>query len=339
MKKLVLVVISLFVLSGCSNNSNNEVLEKPKITDEQLTGMVINYDMQNENIDLNFLKWVYNEYGTDTIDSLQTILDNNSYNLNVWHELTGSSLTVLFDLYNNNYDNMNNVKIIDTKGKEVNLSFVGDVSLADNFEIIPKYDERGEGIYGILSEEVVNIMNAADIMVANNEFTISDRGAPMPNKYYTFRANTNRVGIYDEMGVDLVTLANNHVYDFGEEAFLDTLDTLTNNDIPYVGAGRNIEEASRPYYFIANGYKIAFVNATRAEKFILTPEATNTTGGVLRAYDPTRFKETIKKEEKNIIDISDGNKKTIILTKEKDGMKYYITSILSGTLEKRTKIL
>ena len=103
MKKLVLVVISLFILSGCSNNSNNEVLEKPKITDEQLTGMVINYDMQNENIDLNFLKWVYNEYGTDTIDSLQTILDNNSYNLNVWHELTGSSLTVLFDLYNNNF--------------------------------------------------------------------------------------------------------------------------------------------------------------------------------------------------------------------------------------------
>ena len=137
MKKLVLVVISLFVLSGCSNNSNNEVLEKPKITDEQLTGMVINYDMQNENIDLNFLKWVYNEYGTDTIDSLQTILDNSSYNLNVWNKLTGSSLTVLFDLYNNNYDNMNNVKIIDTKGKEVNLSFVGDVSLADNFEITP----------------------------------------------------------------------------------------------------------------------------------------------------------------------------------------------------------
>ena len=299
MKKLVLVVISLFVLSGCSNNSNNEVLEKPKITDEQLTGMVINYDMQNENIDLNFLKWVYNEYGTDTINSLQTILDNNSYNLNVWHELTGSSLTVLFDLYNNNYDNMNNVKIIDTKGKEVNLSFVGDVSLADNFEIIPKYDERGEGIYGILSEEVVNIMNDADIMVANNEFTISDRGEPMPNKYYTFRANTNRVGIYDEMGVDLVTLANNHVYDFGEDAFLDTLDTLTNNDIPYVGAGRNIEEASRPYYFIANGYKIAFVNATRAEKFILTPEATDTTGGVLRAYDPTRFKEAIKNAKEN----------------------------------------
>ena len=300
MKKIVLVIfLILFILTGCSTQENNISVSNDQDTLNTTIAKVINYDLENINIDFEFLKWIYNEYGINTINSLLHSLENDYYTLNIWHDLTGSSLTVLFDSYNNNYDNMNNVKIIDTKGKEVNLSFVGDVSLADNFEIIPKYDERGEGIYGILSEEVVNIMNDADIMVANNEFTISDRGEPMPNKYYTFRANTNRVGIYDEMGVDLVTLANNHVYDFGEDAFLDTLDTLTNNDIPYVGAGRNIEEASRPYYFIANGYKIAFVNATRAEKFILTPEATNTTGGVLRAYDPTRFKETIKTAKEN----------------------------------------
>lgn len=297
MKKIFLgIFISLLLLSGCSSKKN---LEETKIIDKEIDFSSIQYDLLNNSIDYEFIKWIYIKYGINIINNLIHSLDNNTYTLNTWHELTGLSLNVLLDLYNNNYDNMNNVKIIDTKGKEVNLSFVGDVSLADNFEIIPKYDERGEGIYGILSEEVVNIMNTADIMVANNEFTISDRGEPMPNKYYTFRANTNRVGIYNEMGVDLVTLANNHVYDFGENAFLDTLDTLTNNDIPYVGAGRNIEEASRPYYFIANGYKIAFVNATRAEKFILTPEATDNTGGVLRAYDPTRFKETIKNAKEN----------------------------------------
>ena len=297
MKKIFLgIFISLLLLSGCSSKKNTE---ETKTVDKEIDFPSIHYDLLNNSIDYEFIKWIYTKYGINTINNLKSALDNNTYTLNTWHELTGSSLTVLLDLYNNNYENMNNVKIIDTKGKEVNLSFVGDVSLADNFEIIPKYDERGEGIYGILSEEVVNIMNDADIMVANNEFTISDRGEPMLNKYYTFRANTNRVGIYNEMGVDLVTLANNHVYDFGEDAFLDTLDTLTNNDIPYVGAGRNIEEASRPYYFIANGYKIAFVNATRAEKFILTPEATDTTGGVLRAYDPTRFKEAIKTVKEN----------------------------------------
>lgn len=297
MKKIFLgIFISLLLVSGCSSNAN---IEETKPVDKELDFPIIHYDLLNDNIDYEFIKWVYTKYGINTINSLKSALDTNTYTLNTWHELTGSSLTVLLDLYNNNYENMNNVKIIETKGKEVNLSFVGDVSLADNFEIIPKYDERGAGIYGILSEEVVNIMNTADIMVANNEFTISDRGEPMPNKYYTFRANTNRIGIYNEMGVDLVTLANNHVYDFGENAFLDTLDTLTNNNIPYVGAGRNIDEASRPYYFIANGYKIAFVNATRAEKFILTPEATDTIGGVLRAYDPTRFKEVIKTAKEN----------------------------------------
>ena len=300
MKKLVLILfIFLLFFSGCSNNSNNEILEIPEITDEELTNIINNYNLQSEYIDFDFLKWIYNEYGMNTINNLQNILENDSYNLYVWHELTGSSINVLLDLFNINYENMDNVKVINTKEDEVNLSFVGDISLADNFDIMPKYDERGEGIYGILSKEVVEIMNNADIMVANNEFTISNRGEPMPNKYYTFRANTNRIGIYNEMGVDLVTLANNHVYDFGEAAFLDTLDTLTNNDIPYVGAGRNIEEASRPYYFIANGYKIAFVNATRAEKFILTPEATDTTGGVLRAYDSTKFKELIKLAKEN----------------------------------------
>ena len=64
--------------------------------------------------------------------------------------------------------------------------------------------------------------------------------------------------------------------------------------MPYVGAGRNIDEAMRPYYFIINGYKFAFVNATRAEKNIMTPEATDTSGGVFRCYDETNLINLIK---------------------------------------------
>ena len=48
------------------------------------------------------------------------------------------------------------------------------------------------------------------------------------------------------MGVDLALLANNHVYDYGKDAMLDTLDTLTNADIKYFGAGANLEEAMKP---------------------------------------------------------------------------------------------
>ena len=42
------------------------------------------------------------------------------------------------------------------------------------------------------------------------------------------------------MGVDLVTLANNHVYDFGQDAFLDMLQYLDEYQIPHIGAGKNI---------------------------------------------------------------------------------------------------
>lgn len=302
MKKIFLFIMMLLLLSGCFNSERkeeNNADNKAIIADNELTNMINNYNFMNEEVNIDFLKWVYNRYGNDIIKKIQSELEKGTYNTNTWHKLTGNSLIVLLDYYKGIYEISNNIKVINTQNNEVNLGFVGDVSLADNFDIMPKYDERGQGIYGILSEDVVDIMKNMDIMVANNEFTISNRGEPLPNKLYTFRANTSRVSIYSEMGVDLLTLANNHVYDFGEEAFLDTLDTLEKNNLPYIGAGRNISEASRPFYFIANGYKIAFVNATRAEKYILTPEATETSSGVLRAYDPTKFKEVISETKKN----------------------------------------
>ena len=163
---------------------------------------------------------------------------------------------------------------------------------------MPKYDERGKNVNGILSENILKEMKESTLMVANSEFTVSNRGTKMAGKQYTFRAKPERLTIYDEMGVDLVTLANNHVYDFGRDAFLDMLDSFDKYEIPRIGAGKNIEEAMRPYYFIINGYKFAFVNATRAEKYIMTPEATETNPGVFRCYDPTNMANLIKETKK-----------------------------------------
>ena len=99
----------------------------------------------------------------------------------------------------------------------------------------------------------------------------------------------------------MVTLANNHVYDYGLDAFNDMLNAFDEYKIPHIGAGHNIEEAKKPYYFIINGYKFAFVSATRAEKNIMTPGATDNTGGVFRCYDPTEMINLIK-ELKNKCD-------------------------------------
>ena len=185
--------------------------------------------------------------------------------------------------------------------KDYTISIVGDISLADNWEVMPQYDNRGKGVNGILSDEVLKIMRESDFMVANSEFTVSNRGSKIPGKYYTFRAKPERLSIYGDMGVDLVTLANNHVYDFGPLAFSDMLDSFEAIKMPYVGAGRNLKEAKKPYYLtLPDGYRVAFVNATRAEKWgIDTPGATATTGGVLLCYDTAEFIDTIKEAKAN----------------------------------------
>ncbi len=280
MKKLVEVILIILLCVGCTTNKESVS------TKEEIINSIISYD---SNYDYNFLNYIYNNYGINTLENINTSYKNNTYSYNVWHDLTGNSLKVLKDLSNNNLDN---AKIIDKKG-DITLSFVGDISLADNFDIMPYYDSRKEGIYGILSKEVVDIMTNSDIMVANNEFTISTRGTPL-NKRYTFRADPKRLNIYKEMGVNLVSLANNHIYDYGIEAFNDTLKYLKEYDIPFVGAGSNISEAKKSFSFIADGYKISFISSTRAEKNIITPGATETTPGVFRCYDNTLLKETIK---------------------------------------------
>ena len=297
MKKIIFLLIIVALAITYSVLLSNY---QTKPTEDEYISLISHIDekIDDENINTDFLNWIYQNYKIDSLKKINTYLDNNQYNETMWHNVTGNSYTVLNDLYQKAYDDMDNIKIID-KSKENTISFVGDVSLADNWYIMPKYDERNKGIYGILSEDTVKVMTDTDIMVINSEFTISDRGEKMPNKYYTFRASPKRIPIYNEMGADLLTLANNHVYDFGKDAFYDMLDSLNEYKMPYIGAGKNIDEAKKPYYFVLNGYKIAFINATRAEKYILTPEATENDGGVFRCYDPEPLKNLINDIKKN----------------------------------------
>ncbi len=285
--KRFLLIIILLLCTSCSFDT------KDNSDDRKIIDSIVSY---NSEIDKNFLEYVYNEYGRDSLIKIEESLKNDNYSNSVWHDITGNSFIVLNDLFNDRYKNIDNVKVFGTKDN-VNISFVGDISLADNFDIIPYYDSRGNGVYGILSTEVVDRMKRSDIMVANNEFAITNNDIKI-SKLYNFKANPERINIYKEMGIDLVSTANNHVYDYGEEGLLDTIKYLDEYDIPNVGAGRNIDEAKRAYYFIAGGYKFSFISATRAEKYVVTPNAGENTPGVFWCYDPSLLIETIKEEKK-----------------------------------------
>lgn len=195
-----------------------------------------------------------------------------------------------------------NVYIVNCADNErVTMAFAGDVLLDDEYAMMFRYRSRGSDIYDTFSSTLLEKMRGADIFMLNNEFPFSTGGTPTEGKKFTFRANPANVELYAMMGVDIVSLANNHAYDYGEEALIDTFTTLENAGIPYVGAGRNIEEAKKPVYFIANGIKIGIVSATQIERNGSpdTKEATAANAGVLRCMDPTALLEVIAEAKAN----------------------------------------
>ena len=219
-KKIVLflfiIVISLCITSCWGNNLTKE--------DKQSKTTILTSDIvskiNKEYIDEDFINWIIKNYNVD-INYFNDYLSKNEYDDLIFRKLTGYSLRVLTDNYNNLYENKNNIAFIDDTNE---ILFVGDVSLADNWFIMKEYDKT-ENIESILSRDIISMMKRS-FTVVNNEFTISNRGTKMPNKMYTFRASKDRLKLYEEMGVNLVTLANTHVYDYGIDAFNDTLDYL-----------------------------------------------------------------------------------------------------------------
>lgn len=181
------------------------------------------------------------------------------------------------------------------------MDFAGDINFDDGYSNMNRFRNNGSKMSGVMSDNLLTELNSADICMVNNEFPYSNGGAPAPGKTFAFRAKPETVKNLTEMGVDIVSLANNHAYDHGETALLDTFDTLERENIPYVGAGRNIEEACKPFYFIAGGMKIAYVSATQIERNDTpdTKEATSDRAGVLRTLDPTKFLKVIEEAENN----------------------------------------
>ncbi len=136
-------------------------------------------------------------------------------------------------LNDSNYMEQNNIYAKEAgDSAQVSIAFAGDILFDTNYAIMSKVLQSGGDIAGGIAPSLLSEMKSVDIMVLNNEFPYSDRGTPMPEKQFTFRAKPAAVSYLGDMGVDLVSLANNHAYDYGEQAFLDTMDVLREAGIP-----------------------------------------------------------------------------------------------------------
>lgn len=116
---------------------------------------------------------------------------------------------------------------------------------------------KSEGIEDLFAG-VAGSLTGGDIVIGNLENPLSLRGTPVKNKEYTFRGLPEAAGGMRNAGINMVSLANNHIMDYGPEALADTLDLLNQAGIAYAGAGANSAEAYKHTTFGVKGKKVAF---------------------------------------------------------------------------------
>jgi poly-gamma-glutamate synthesis protein (capsule biosynthesis protein) len=108
------------------------------------------------------------------------------------------------------------------------------------------------------------LLDKGDVRFANLESTISDQGGETerPENQRVFTAPPPAADVLARSRIDIVSLANNHAWDYGEPALLETFERLDRAGVAWVGAGRSRAEAYTPRVVERNGFKLAFVAVT-----------------------------------------------------------------------------
>ncbi len=153
----------------------------------------------------------------------------------------------------------------------VSILFTGDVTLANHFQSYVRHNFS----YPFARAPW---LKKADIAVINLEGPLTTVNEAIA-KPYVFKADPEYARMLKMAGVDLADLANNHIFDYGAQGLLQTIEALQKVGIRYVGAGCNKEEAHRPVIFTIKGLKIGFLAYYGVKAHEESHPATDSTAG------------------------------------------------------------
>ncbi len=142
--------------------------------------------------------------------------------------------------------------------KEVSLLLTGD------FYINQKLDNSVQTIFEIFND-FLPYLETSDIAITNFESPIVDGQNSINKTGPSLRTNPNSLRLLKQAGFNMVTLANNHIMDYGNIGLKSTIDYCKSFGIEYIGAGRNMEEASAFRIININDIKLGFINVAENE--------------------------------------------------------------------------
>ena len=107
----------------------------------------------------------------------------------------------------------------------------------------------------------VDRLKSLDLVIGNLEMPLSERGYKV-RKYSNLRSHPSVIKGVTGMGIHAVSLANNHMMDYGPDALLDTLETVTNAGLAWAGAGKDLAQAIKPAILNAGNTKIGLLSVS-----------------------------------------------------------------------------
>ncbi len=162
--------------------------------------------------------------------------------------LIGTTLLIKIDRFTKSISYSS--EIILPEKKTISVVLVGDIMLNRGVEYMMKTE--GNGDFRFPFSKIAKDLKKADILFGNLEGPISDKGIKV-GSIYSFRAEPKVIEGLTFAGFDVISLANNHAFDYGREALEDTFLRLKTAGVDYVGAGFNEGEAYSPIIKEVNG--------------------------------------------------------------------------------------
>jgi len=162
----------------------------------------------------------------------------------------------------------------------ITLAFAGDVNFAGRTARLLADPATAFG-------PIAAVLRSADFAAVNLETAITSGGTPQPKTYH-FRAPPAAFTALRDAGIDLVTMANNHVLDYGPAGLADTLAAARATRFPYVGIGTSATTAWAPYVRTINGARFAVVGVSQVAELASSWVATPSRPGEANAIDLPR---------------------------------------------------
>lgn len=145
----------------------------------------------------------------------------------------------------------------------------------------------------LIGKDIKKLLDSASFTIFNLEVPLTDLSTPIKKCGPNLIAPTKTIAGLKAINPHFFTLANNHILDQGEQGLNSTMSLLDKYDITYAGAGKDVEEAAKPYIFEHDGKKIGIYCCAEHEFTIATE---NTPGA--NPFDPLNSLDHVRELKK-----------------------------------------